>query len=221
VVKIFLLVFIFFSFTAQASNFVTVQLDGLCQYDKQGVYDKLLKGFDDSYKVMPAKRAQIYIVKNKSCAFPLDSKFFRAKVDLIQSQSVQVVHTVFYSLKKVYRSFNEVKNLRVGIRSELGFSPKVWKGMSHNTEVKSKKLEQNVKMLLLGRSDVILEFVEDMEIYFKQYPELKEKLKYDTSAHIENFDDALICIDTPENRKLIKRFNAFLGENKNEVLAQP
>tara|TARA_R110000868_G_scaffold38661_4_gene135103 strand:+ start:15029 stop:15697 length:669 start_codon:yes stop_codon:yes gene_type:complete len=219
VVKLFLLL-IFYTLCAQAKEprFVTVHLDGLCQYDKQGVYDKLLKDFDQNYKVMPAKRAQIYIVKNKSCAFPLDSNFFRAKVSLIQSEPVQVVHSVFYSLDKVYKSFKEVKNLRVGIRSELGFSPKVWEGMSRNKEVKSKKLEQNVKMLLLGRSDVILEFVEDMEIYFEQHPELRKKLKFDTKAHIEKFDDAMICIDTPENRKIIDSFNTYLNKSKNKKL---
>lgn len=199
---------------AKGTQLYAVALDGLCQYDKNGEYDKILKKLNIAYKVMPAKRAEIQMLKDKSCIFPVDKKYFKKISPLIQSSPVQIVHNVFFSLDKVYQSFDEVKNLRVGIRSDIIFGPKVRLGMSGNTEVKSKTLKQNIKKLVLGRSDVILDFLEDVELYLKENPKLKGKIKYNGNAYVEQIEDAITCVDTPENRILIEKFNKIIELEK-------
>tara|TARA_R110000868_G_scaffold75979_1_gene218887 strand:- start:1397 stop:2062 length:666 start_codon:yes stop_codon:yes gene_type:complete len=200
-------------FAKKQAALYAVYLDGLCQYDKKGEYDKFLKQLNIPYKVMPAKRAEMQMLKDKTCIFPVDRKFFKKVYPLIQSKPIQIVHNVFFSTSKIYKSFDEVKNLRVGIRSEINFGPKVKMGMAQNKQVNSKTLEQNIKKLLLGRTDVVLEFLEDVELYLEKNPKIKEKLVYDRTAYVEQFEDAVTCVDTPENKLVIDKFNETLESN--------
>lgn len=189
-------------------------LEGLCQKDGQGKYDLIAKELGITYKVYPAARARQFMLTEKSCLFPVDMQYFDVGVSLIQSQAFVKIPIKIFSLSKAMM-LEELKGKRVGMRLGLLYGKSVDQLKKDWNVEYVDTLAQNMKKLESGRLDAIVEFELDVDEYFKKNPKIKNW--QDNSKPIEILSDALVCVDTEKNRKVIDRFNKTINKNRKKI----
>ncbi|MFP5519220.1 MAG: hypothetical protein ACLGGX_04910 [Bdellovibrionia bacterium] len=190
----------------------SVELDGLVQKDGKGLYDEVLKKMKIQHQTVPPKRAELRMLDEKACMFPVDRKMIDTDIPLIQSDALLTVNIFLFSLNKKYNSLEELKNKSLGVRSSINFGKEIHKRLKKLKVNDSKTLEQNLAKLRDRRVEAILEFEEDIAIFLKNNPDFKINL---TKGALQlQFDDALTCVDTPSNRSFMKKFNDLLHPHR-------
>lgn len=200
--------------TQARGEIYATKLDGLCEEDGTGVYDAVFKELGQTYKVLPATRAEKIMKEEKACLFPLDKRFLTSELPLIQSEPIQVVKIIIFAKDKVYTSLAELQGKTVGLRLGLNYGANVEKGAASFKVDKVNNLDLSIKKLMGGRVDAIVEFEPDVLDYLKKN---KVTLAYDANSPVDRHSDAVTCVQTPDNEKLISSFNEKLQSKANQV----
>lgn len=204
-----------FSLTASASTVYSTYLDGLVQQDGKGLYDEVLRVADVPHKALPAARASKTAIDSKGCLFPLDPRFADSSVRMVGSRELARVKIV---LVRTSDGASKVDaGARVGVRRGLNLGPKVAQTLNGTTMDYADTLAQNVTKLLAGKTDAIVEFELDLMAFLKAHPQLESKLSWDSARALDEHYDAVSCVDTPENRALLKVIDDKLSTAKARI----
>lgn len=197
------------------SDIYAYQLEKLCELDGSGIYDKAMKKLGFTYKVLPAVRADILMMKEGACVFPVDMRYMKRDKPLIHSDPLFIVNIKIYSKYKLYKNLNELKDKRVGIRRGLSLGQSVLEATKKLKVEYVDTLEQNMRKLEYERVDAIVEFELDVLEYIKDKP--KFQIAYDKKSYVDRLHESIVCVDNDKNRALIKKFNNVLSKNKNII----
>lgn len=197
------------------SDIYAYQLEKLCEFDGSGIYDKAMAKLGFKYKVLPAVRADILMMKENACVFPVDMRYMKRDKPLIHSDPLFIVNIKIYSKYKLFKNLNELKDKRVGIRRGLSLGQSVVQAAKKLKVEYVDTLEQNMRKLEYERVDAIIEFELDVLEYIKDKP--KFQITYDPKANVDRLHESIVCIDNEKNRSLIKKFNSTLSKNKNII----
>lgn len=197
------------------SDIYAYQLEKLCELDGNGIYDKAMKKLGFTYKVLPAVRADILMMKENACVFPVDMRYMKRDKPLIHSDPLFIVNIKIYGKYKLYKNLNELKDKRVGIRRGLSLGQSVLDATKKLKVEYVDTLEQNMRKLEYERVDAIVEFELDVLEYIKDKP--KFQIAYDKKSYVDRLHESIVCVDNDKNRALIKKFNDVLSKNKNII----
>ena len=197
------------------SDIYAYQLEKLCELDGSGIYDKAMKKLGFTYKVLPAVRADILMMKEGACVFPVDMRYMKRDKPLIHSDPLFIVNIKIYGKYKLYKNLNELKDKRVGIRRGLSLGQSVLESTKKLKVEYVDTLEQNMRKLEYERVDAIVEFELDVLEYIKDKP--KFQIAYDKKSYVDRLHESIVCVDNDKNRALIKKFNNVLSKNKNII----
>lgn len=197
------------------SDIYAYQLERLCELDGNGIYDKAMNKLGFKYKVLPAVRADILMMKENACVFPVDMRYMKRDKPLIHSNPLFIVNIKIYSKYKPFKDLKDLINKRVGIRRGLSLGQNVVNASKKFKVEYVDTLEQNMRKLEYERVDAVIEFELDVLEYIKT--NTKFQITYDKKHNVDRLQESIVCVDTEKNRDLIKRFNTALDKNKNII----
>lgn len=200
--------------SAEGKLFAT-NLDGLIQPDGKGMYDQVLKIMGISYEALPAARAEDEMRASSDCMFPIDRRFLKINADFVQSKPIDTIPLHIYSKDGKTQTLADLKGKKLGLRLGLNYGPRVNELQRSGQKVElAPNLLSALKKLEAGRIDVVIEFKVDMDEMAKKNASFKfvaSKEPVDTHA------DAMTCVNTPGNQKLMEDFNSALDKERNAV----
>ena len=215
-------IFCFFTTLPQATEAVIgldleyrLRQDGTAHYNQ--MWDKLMQlGLSKPLTVSPLKRAfRDFSATNQSCLFPttiesLKGSFPQFKnANLITSEGVDyvVLRVMTKSGTQVITDLSQLNGKKVAIWN--GLDPKIYlKGVNAKIETTTDEAVR-LKMLYNDRVDAVLGFIPDTFLAADalgiEPPEYDDNLDFFSDHTV-----ALVCFDSPANRKLIQSFDRHL-----------
>lgn len=192
------------------------QIPGVYTTEGNGAYDQVyaaiekeVGGLPGKLQVVPAGRAiALYSNKQVECQTPAnsDADFYPVAFPTVQSKPFNLAKIYIFSKpgEAPVTTLAALAGKRVAVRQGFNYG-KVFESAGLNVE-KGPSIEANVKKLLDGRVDVLVDFVPDA---WDAFAGLKmAPLPYDAAKPVAVHQDAVVCRDTPETRVLIEKINA-------------
>ncbi|MGB0941209.1 MAG: hypothetical protein ACPGUE_02350 [Marinomonas sp.] len=204
---------------AEPINLYVQFIPGLFQYDKQGVYDQVIRLAtpDDhsiSLQVLPNHRASNeFKTCTNCCVSPanLNPDFYSFGKEVIATQPLNRAKAYIFSLTEdeVYTKLNQLVGKRVGLERGMNYGKAVAAGDFIPSVTNS--LLQNFKMLMIHRIDTMIAYTPDIYQAFKEVD--PNRFHYDEMQPIAIHNDALVCRGVEPD--FIKGFNTRLEALRN------
>jgi len=206
----FSLIMLFLASYAQSVEVITTMIPGLHEKKGDGEYDKMINSVEGiSLTPLPTARAVMVFNASQSCLSPANknSNFYPdyANDAFIESKPMGEARVYIFTApgKEVISDLSKLQGKKVGAR--LGFDYGKNVESSDVKLIRTKEIKQNIRKLLAGRIDAIIDFTPDMLIAFE---ELKmDPLPYATEASLAVHQDKVLCKNTPENERFIQQLN--------------
>lgn len=183
--------------------------------ETRGAYNIIIEQVDNKLKddfshfFMPPARAYLsFEQSNFDCIFPVNTTTIKQNKGLIESAPLGVAKAYVYTLKAqpIIAVESQLVSLKLGVRrgfdyGGFNFSPSIQK-----VEVGS--IEQNIKLLELGRIDAFVAYEPDAIGVIENNPQVQ--VHRDENFSIYTHYDKIACYNSTKNKAFIANVNNAL-----------